>query len=119
MTIKVAILKSGESIISDLKEGIIEDKVVTYLLNDPCQIICDSLQEVSSYKNGAGEKELSVYMEVWPRYAKDTMIAIAVDYVATVVEPKDEIKELYERSVLKNVSQNHSVNEQPHLGLTD
>jgi len=119
MTIKVAILKSGESIISDLKEGVIEDKVVTYLLNDPCQIICDSLQEVSNYENGAGEKELSVYMEVWPRYAKDTMVAIAVDYVATIVEPKDEIKELYERSVLKNVSEDHSTVEQSDSDQSD
>jgi hypothetical protein len=117
MTVKVALLKSGESIISDLKEGIIDDKVVTYLLNNPCSIICDSLRELRN-DDGAGEKELSVYMEPWPRYSKDTVIPIEVDYVATIIEPKDEIKELYERNVV-NGNQTISTDEQSDSGQSD
>lgn len=35
MTVKLALLKSGEEIIADIKEGVVEDKVVTYIFNNP------------------------------------------------------------------------------------
>ena len=38
MTVKLAILKSGESIISNIKELISEEKVVGYLFENPCVV---------------------------------------------------------------------------------
>ena len=39
MTVKLAILRTGEEIIADVKEGMIEDRVVTYIFDNPCKVI--------------------------------------------------------------------------------
>ena len=38
MSIKLVVLKSGENLIADIKEGFDQDKLITYLLENPCSI---------------------------------------------------------------------------------
>ena len=36
MTVKLSLLKSGEDVIADIEEMILDEKVVGYFFNDPC-----------------------------------------------------------------------------------
>ena len=38
MTVKLALLKSGEDVIADVQEMVFEDKVIGYIFNKPCNI---------------------------------------------------------------------------------
>ena len=38
MTVKLALLKSGEDIIADVQEMVFDDKVIGYIFNKPCNI---------------------------------------------------------------------------------
>ena len=38
MTIKLLLLKSGEDLIADVKEMVVEEKVIGYFLHKPCVI---------------------------------------------------------------------------------
>ena len=38
MSIKLLVLKSGEDLVADVQEMVVEDKVVGYFLNKPCVV---------------------------------------------------------------------------------
>ena len=59
MSIKLLVLKSGEDVVADVQEMMVEDKVVGYFLNKPCVVkmsnytpIQDEETDENSQKNG-------------------------------------------------------------------
>jgi hypothetical protein len=109
MTIKLAILRTGEEIISDIKEGIIEEKVVTYILNDPCKVIFQG-----SYKILNDDEEpvdrMSISLSPWPTLSADRVVPVTTDFVVTIVEPNSELKQMYVQKVLKNGTKSNQTN---------
>jgi hypothetical protein len=121
MTVKLAVLKSGEEIISDIKEGIVDDKVVTYIFDKPYKVIFQGSYKVFN-ENDESVDRVNITLEPWPSLSKDTIVPIAINYVATVVEPKDGLKQMYENQVLKNgtkISQSDSVDESTDSNQSD
>jgi hypothetical protein len=108
MTIKLAILRTGEEIISDVKEGMIEDRVVTYIFDNPCKV---SLQ--GSYKIFADDEEpvdrMSISLSRWPTLSADRVVAVVTDFVVTIVEPNCELKQMYENRVLNYGAKNSKI----------
>jgi hypothetical protein len=98
MTIKLAVLTTGENIITDIKEGLYEDKVICYILENPCSIKVNGTYAIN------GEKQHSVSLSKWPTLSKDTTIEIIPDSIVTLVDPEDKLKQLYETQVLGNKS---------------
>jgi hypothetical protein len=96
MTIKLLILKTGENIISKVKEGHLEDKFICYVLENPCIISYNSQSLNSSISN-----KLNIILQCWPILSKDTTVELPPDSVITIVEPKDEVKNIYETQVLE------------------
>ena len=96
MTIKLLILKTGENIISKVKEGYLEDKFICYVLENPCIISYNSQNLNSSISN-----KLNIILQCWPILSKDTTVELPPDSVITIVEPKDEVKNIYETQVLE------------------
>ena len=101
MTIKLLLLKSGENIISDVKELVSEDpetnekKVCGFLLNTPQKLIVN--QPLFLSENPEGERtELQVSMSPWIYLSNDKEIVIGKDWVVTIVEPIEDIKQMYE-----------------------
>ena len=98
MSVKLALLKSGEHIISDLKELISDDKVCGYLFTKP---------HVVTYKKTAivltEEKETSSDLQVslapWIIFSKDEKIPVSPEWIVSIVEPIDTIKHMYEEKV--------------------
>ena len=95
MTVKLVLLKSGEDIISDVKEMIIEEKVVGYFLEKPCTIRMKNPSDIGERE----DRSFQVSLFPWIPISKESTIPIPSDWVVTIVEPVKAIKELYEEKV--------------------
>jgi hypothetical protein len=98
MTVKLIVLKSGEKLISDIKEGFYEEKLVCYILDKPCTISVNGSYKILDGEDN--ENRVSISLHSWPSLSKDTTIELIPDWIVTIVEPKNEIKEMYETQVL-------------------
>ena len=104
MSIKLAILKSGEDVIADIQEMVFEEKVVGYFFNKPCA--------VKIRKNGEEEdKSFQISLFPWLPLSKTTKVPITLDWVVTIVDPIETLENMYKRDVLKN-GQNSNLDEQ-------
>ena len=94
MSIKLALLKSGEEVIADIKEfrdpG---DDLVSYLFVNPHSVKI-SLSQVLVEEVEQTKYNASFYK--WMSLSKDSDIIVNKDWVVTIVEPIDEIKKSYE-----------------------
>ena len=103
MSIKLALLKSGETLISDAKELISDDKVCGYLFTNPHKIETrKTVLLVEENENMKGDLEVS--LSPWIVLTSDTQIPVPPDWIVTIVEPIQTIKEMYEEKV--NVQDN-------------
>jgi len=100
MSTKLALLKSGDYILSDAKELISEEKVCGYLFSNPHKIILNSpivLMESKSEKES--ENLINITLSPWIILSEDKDIAVSPDWVVTVVEPIESLKQMYEEKV--------------------
>ena len=105
MTVKLAILKSGENIITDIKEGIVDDKVVAYIFNSPCTVSVNGTYKILDEEDNA--ERLSLKLQPWPYLSLEKVVTVVLDWVVTIVEPNPELKEMYEKEVLNNGRTEH------------
>ncbi len=111
MTVKLVLLKSGEKLISDIKEGFVEDKLVCYLLEKPCTMTINGTYKILEEEGVEGGNRVSVSLHSWPSFSKQETIQISPDFIVTIVEPTDEIKETYENEIL-NINKEEKENDQ-------
>jgi hypothetical protein len=98
MSIKLALLKSGEFVISDAKELISNEKVCGYLFENPHVVeLRKSLLLVEENENPGGDLEVILFP--WIVLTSDTKIPVPPDWVVTIVEPIQTIKQMYEEKV--------------------
>jgi len=94
MSVKLALLKSGENVIADIKELISDDKICGYLFKNPQKI---KLTE-SLYLNEEPLEEddsVGVSFSPWILFSADKEIAVRPDWIVTVVDPVKDIIKLY------------------------
>jgi hypothetical protein len=107
MTIKLLLLKSGEDVISEIKEmtfGEGEDRrVVGYFLEKPCIVKMRDpsiLEEESTEEAKKAAYQVSLYP--WFPLTRDKVIPVAADWVVTIVEPIARLKQIYIEDVWEN-----------------
>ena len=100
MSIKLALLKSGENIISDFKEGFFEEKMVCYIAEKPCTISINGTYKILEEDDQSGGNKVSISLKTWPNFSKQTTIELSPDFIVTLVEPTDELKKMYQTQVL-------------------
>ncbi len=95
MSIKLALLKSGEEVISDISEFRQEetDILVSYLFRKPYCIKIKT-SEVLVEDKSREKHELAYYK--WMTLSKDDDIIVNKDWVVCITEPLDSIKKNYE-----------------------
>ena len=98
MSVKLAILKSGETVISELKELVSDDKVCGYLFENP-HIVQERASIFLAEDNDQSSRELEVSMSPWIILTKDTKIPIRPDWIVTIVDPIDTIEKMYEEKI--------------------
>lgn len=126
MTIKLLLLKSGEDIISDIQEMVVgedeERRVVGYLLSKPCIIKIRDSQVLTEETEVTQKSAFQVSLYPWMPLSADKIIPVPADWVVTIVEPKDKLKEMYVEDVLSHgqeIDQSASIAEQPNSDNAD
>jgi hypothetical protein len=114
MTVKLVLLKSGENIVSDVKEGFFEDKLVCYLLENPCTVSVNGSYRVIGGEDLEKGNKVSISLTPWPSFSKETTVELIPDWIVTITNPKDELKLMYETEVL-GIEQN----ENNQISITD
>jgi hypothetical protein len=99
MSVKIALLKSGESVIADIKELISEDKVCGYLFTNPHKMQVSNSIFLTEEQLEPGDGTVSVTFSSWILFSSDNEIPVRPDWVVTIVEPVKSIKEMYEEKV--------------------
>ena len=98
MSATLAILKSGETVISELKELVSDDTVCGYLFENP-HIVQERASIFLTEDSDQSSRELEVSMSPWIILTKDTKIPIRPDWIVTIVEPLDSLIEMYEEKL--------------------
>jgi uncharacterized UBP type Zn finger protein len=110
MTVKLALLKSGEDVIADVQEMILGEepnqKVVGYIFNKPCSIKMRVREEDSDKEKTDSVK---IRLTPWIILTKDTKIPVSLDWVITLVDPIDQLLKMYEEDILNNEKSNQSI----------
>ena len=97
MSVKIALLKSGESVIADIKELISDEKVCGYLFTNPHKIEVN--KSVFLTEQPAESDSVSITFSSWILFTSDDEIPVRPDWIVTIVEPVKTIKEMYEEKV--------------------
>ena len=87
MSVKLLVLKSGEDLIADVQEMVVNEKVVGYFLTRPCGVSLNSKAIKIDDENESFELKLFP----WCPLTKQDKIPIAADWVVTIVDPIDKI----------------------------
>ena len=114
MTIKLALLKSGEDVITDMTEMCVGEeenrRVIGYYFDRPCVVKMRNPQQQPSEGNTqkAGF-EVSVFP--WMPLSSETRIPVTADWLITMVEPTAKLKEMYIEDVVNGPnSKDNSLN---------
>ncbi len=96
MTIKLALLKSGEDVIADMEEMVANDQVVGYFLKYPCvaKLVGNDVPT-----DGQTKEPFKLRLTPWMPLSKDTTIPVVADWVISIMEPIDDLRETYENGI--------------------
>ena len=94
MSIKIALLKSGEQVVSDIKELMSEEKPVGYLLKDP-----ETLTINKSFLVSDSDTSVEISLSQWILMSSDRELIVPRDWVVTLAEPIDSVLKMYEDKI--------------------
>ena len=105
MAVKLAVLKSGEDVIADIREMMVGDedappekkKVVGYYFIKPCGV---TLKNKAIDVNETADDSYELKLFPWCPLAKNDAIPMSTEWVVTLVDPVDKLREMYENEVL-------------------
>ena len=97
MSIKLTLLKSGETLISEMKELVAEEsqEAHAYLLENPHKVETREKTFLTEDEKKTGDFGINVIMIPWIILSADKKIAIPVDIVTTIVEPIESVKQMF------------------------
>ena len=96
MSIKVAVLQSGDQIVADMKESVSEDKPIAYLFHKPQKVVLNNQIVLSETKD---KSSIEVTLQNWILISDEDDIPVSVNQVVTLVDPVSSIKKMYEEKV--------------------
>jgi len=110
MTVKIALLKSGEQIIADIKEMItgsdgeesLDNRVIGYIFEFPYVVHLRN-PELIIDKDAPIQLEISMFN--WLPMSKDHAIPVPPSWVVTIYEPTKKVKDMYV-NVLEKIKKN-------------
>ena len=93
MSVQLALLKSGEEVIADIKEfRNSEDELVSYLFKDP-HCVKVKTSQVLLEEEGTPRHEVLYYK--WMSLSRDSDIIVNKDWVVCITDPLDSITKSY------------------------
>jgi hypothetical protein len=103
MSIKLALLKSGEQVIADIKEYVDQnEKVISLLFENPYVV---KFLTAEFLIEGIENEEVShkVSFSPWIVMSEDKSMTVPIDWLVTIVEPIDWVKKSYEEKMNQSV----------------
>ena len=96
MSIKLLYLKSGEQIISDVKELIRKDsdKVYGYVLHKPHEVVAN--KAVVLTEDASDNRNVEITLSPWLLLTEDKSMTVPQDWIITIVNPIGSILKMYE-----------------------
>ena len=94
MSIKIALLKSGEQVVTDIKELMSEDKPVGYLFKDP-----ETLTINKSFLVSDSDTSVEISLTQWILMSSDRELAVPTDWIVTIAEPIDCVMKMYKDKI--------------------
>ena len=117
MSVQIALLKSGEEVIADIKEfRDSDDNLVSYFFGEPHCIKIKTQEILIEAEDAPPKHELVFYK--WMGLSKEKDIIVNKDWVVCIADPLDSIVESYER---RNSGRNESIDGRDDVaaGLND
>lgn len=103
MSVKVVLLKSGETLITEAKEAISDGKTQAYIFNKPFVVSVSEhylLTETSELADKSiNDNSINVVLSPWIIFTSDEDIAVIPDWVVTIVDPVEGLLKMYEDRV--------------------
>ena len=103
MSVKLVMLKSGEDIITDVKELKSEEGIVGYYFHNPLIVKMYHPEEPTVLNEEGSSREyeskISVQFYPWIPLSEESRIPCSADWVVTIVEPVKNIKKLYQERI--------------------
>jgi len=99
MSIKLVLLKSGEQVVSDVKELVSDDNVRGYVFNKPQRVQANRTLLLTEDENPSEERNVEITLSPWILLTTDDEILITPDWIVTIVEPLKSIVEMYQEKV--------------------
>lgn len=103
MSVKLALLKSGEFIISDAKELVSDGTPVSYLFERPHKVQVNTPVQVSE-DNDLTSKTVEITLSPWILLSAEPNIPVPTDWVVSIVDPIEDLKEMYNNKVAGKVN---------------
>ena len=97
MSIKLTLLKSGETLISEMKELVAEDsqQAHAYLLENPHIVETRDKTFLTEDEKKTGNFGIDVILIPWIMLSADKKVVIPVDVVTTIVEPIASVRQMF------------------------
>ena len=100
MSVKLVMLKSGEDIITDVKELKSEEGIVGYYFHNPLIVQINHPEKPTVLNEDSSSREYESKIRVqfypWIPLSEESRIPCSADWVVTIVEPVKNIKKLYQ-----------------------
>ena len=99
MTVKLALLKSGEEVISDIDEMKTDREIVVgYYFTNPCRAILTTPEIQVDESLASDKKPVAIKLLPWFPLANEEKIPVVADWVISIVEPQPKLKDLYTKA---------------------
>ena len=97
MSIKLTLLRSGETLISEMKELVAEEsqQAHAYLLENPHIVETRDKSFLTEDEKKTGNFGIDVILIPWIMLSADKKVIIPVDVVTTIVEPIASVKQMF------------------------
>ena len=97
MSIKLTLLRSGETLISEMKELVAEEsqQAHAYLLENPHIVETRDKSFLTEDEKKTGNFGIDVILIPWIMLSADKKVIIPVDVVTTIVEPIASVRQMF------------------------
>ena len=98
MSIKLTLLKSGETLISEMKELVADEKQKApnaYLLENPHTVTTREKSFLTVEEKEKGDFGIDVILKPWIILSSDKSMILPTDAVLTIVEPLPSVRQMY------------------------
>ena len=99
MAVKMILLKTGETLITEAQEVVQDEKVKGYLFKQPQIVRTQEKTMLMEEETKNSNYELDVILTPWMILSKNQEYVVTTDIVATICDPLDSVMEMYDSKV--------------------